>query len=164
METRKDPACTLRLGSAALLQLAFLGENDRNFPWEKFPLGQQSVQNTNDGFVFELLFVTAAFCCLDFLMCSLCACVRGDSPLPLTVTEPRLILTLVIRSLGQPEVAATAIPGPEPWRPAPPPGRPGRRRSVCRPVLSLCRSHPLTPCTLNIITEIVNKMPRDLGP
>ena len=29
-----------------LLQLAFLGESDPNFPWEKFPLGQQSIQNT----------------------------------------------------------------------------------------------------------------------
>ena len=33
----------LGLGSATLLQLAFLGENDPNFPWEKFPLGQHSV-------------------------------------------------------------------------------------------------------------------------
>ena len=29
-----------------LLQLAFLEESDPNLPWEKFPLGQQSVQNT----------------------------------------------------------------------------------------------------------------------
>ena len=35
----------LGLGSATLLQLAFLDENDPNLPWEKFPLGQQSVQN-----------------------------------------------------------------------------------------------------------------------
>ena len=28
------------------MQLAFLGESDPNFPWVKFPLGQQSVQNT----------------------------------------------------------------------------------------------------------------------
>ena len=32
------------LGRATLLQLAFLGESDLNFPWQKFPLGQQSVQ------------------------------------------------------------------------------------------------------------------------
>ena len=36
----------LWLGSMTLLLLAFLGESDPNFPWEKFPLGQQSVQNT----------------------------------------------------------------------------------------------------------------------
>ena len=36
----------LGLGSATLLQLAFLGEGDPHFPWEKFPLGQQRVQNT----------------------------------------------------------------------------------------------------------------------
>ena len=34
------------MGNATLLQLAFLGEIDLNFPWEKFPLGPQSVQNT----------------------------------------------------------------------------------------------------------------------
>ena len=34
----------LLLGSVTLLQLAFLGESDPNFPWDKFPLGQQSVK------------------------------------------------------------------------------------------------------------------------
>ena len=34
----------LGLGSATLLQLAFLGESDVNFPCEKFPRGQQSVK------------------------------------------------------------------------------------------------------------------------
>ena len=34
----------LGLGGATVLQLAFLGEGDPNFPWEKFPLGQQSVK------------------------------------------------------------------------------------------------------------------------
>ena len=34
----------LGLGSATLLQLAFLGESDPNFPWETFTLGQQSVK------------------------------------------------------------------------------------------------------------------------
>ena len=29
-----------------LLPPAFLVKSDPNFPWEKFPLGQQSVQNT----------------------------------------------------------------------------------------------------------------------
>ena len=39
METQKDPACPLclGLGSAILLQLAFLGESDPNFPWKKVP-------------------------------------------------------------------------------------------------------------------------------
>ena len=32
----------LGLGSATLLQLAFLGESDPNFPWDKVPFGQQS--------------------------------------------------------------------------------------------------------------------------
>ena len=36
----------LGLGNATLLQLAFLGESDPYFPWEKLPLGHQSVQNT----------------------------------------------------------------------------------------------------------------------
>ena len=36
----------LGLGNATLLQLAFLEESDPNFSWEKFPLGQQIVQNT----------------------------------------------------------------------------------------------------------------------
>ena len=35
----------LGLVSATPLQLAFLGENDSNFPWDQFPLGQLSVQN-----------------------------------------------------------------------------------------------------------------------
>ena len=34
----------LGLGGAALLRLVFLGESNLNFPWEKFPLGQQSVK------------------------------------------------------------------------------------------------------------------------
>ena len=39
----------IRLGSAArLLPPAFLRESDPNFPWETFPLGQQSVQNTKN--------------------------------------------------------------------------------------------------------------------
>ena len=33
-------------GSATLLHLAFLRESDPTFPWDKFTLGQQSVQNT----------------------------------------------------------------------------------------------------------------------
>ena len=36
----------LGLGSTTLLQVAFLGESDPNFSWEKFLLGQQNVQNT----------------------------------------------------------------------------------------------------------------------
>ena len=41
--TRKHTLSLVRgLGSAALLQLAFLGESDPNFPSEKSPLGQQS--------------------------------------------------------------------------------------------------------------------------
>ena len=43
MERRKDPAI-LGLGNATLLQLAFLGESDQNFPLKKFPLGQHSVK------------------------------------------------------------------------------------------------------------------------
>ena len=34
----------LGLSSATLLQLVFLRESDPNFPWEKFPLGQQRVK------------------------------------------------------------------------------------------------------------------------
>ena len=37
----------LELGSATLLQLAFLGENDPDLPRVKFPLTQQSVHNTH---------------------------------------------------------------------------------------------------------------------
>ena len=40
-----------------LLQLAFLGKSDPNFPWEKFPLGKQSVKGKkmeNSGQVVEL--------------------------------------------------------------------------------------------------------------
>ena len=36
----------LGLGSANLLQMAFVGESEQNFHWETFPLGQQSVHNT----------------------------------------------------------------------------------------------------------------------
>ena len=36
------------MGSATLLQLAFLEEkSDRDFPWEKFPLGKTKRTNTN---------------------------------------------------------------------------------------------------------------------
>ena len=35
METLKHPACTGRLGNATLLQLAFPGESNPNFPWGK---------------------------------------------------------------------------------------------------------------------------------
>ena len=61
METQKDPACTLiisyKLGldSVTLLQLAFLGESNPHFPWEKFSLGQQSVKNNNNNTVQPLL-------------------------------------------------------------------------------------------------------------
>ena len=50
METQKYPACTLiSYGWVARLCCRWLslgGESDPNFPWEKFPLGQQSIQNT----------------------------------------------------------------------------------------------------------------------
>ena len=41
----------LGLGSATLLQLAFLGEieSDPNFPWEKIPLEQESVKKKERG-------------------------------------------------------------------------------------------------------------------
>ena len=42
-------AMQLGLGSATLLQLAFLGESDPSFRWVKFPLGQQSVQKYNSN-------------------------------------------------------------------------------------------------------------------
>ena len=37
----------LLLGSATLLQLAFLGESDANFTWKTFALGHKNRQNTN---------------------------------------------------------------------------------------------------------------------
>ena len=50
METRKDPACTLiSYGWVERICCSWLslGRSDLNFPWDKFRLGQQSVQNTN---------------------------------------------------------------------------------------------------------------------
>ena len=38
---------SLGLGSVTLLQVAVLGESNQNFQWEKFPLGEQRVQNTS---------------------------------------------------------------------------------------------------------------------
>ena len=61
METRKDPACTLSLilGWVARLSCSWLnlGKATPNFPWEKFPLGQHSIQNTNTLATASLLII-----------------------------------------------------------------------------------------------------------
>ena len=43
----KTPNMHLRLGSATLLQLAFLGEGNPNFPWVKSQWNNTMVNNNN---------------------------------------------------------------------------------------------------------------------
>ena len=68
------------------------------------------------------------------------------------VREGILRATPAFVEVNQRSLAATAVPVREWWWPAPVPERPGRRRSVCRSVLSLGRS---VPCPAHTVASPV---------
>ena len=64
METLKHPAYTLGLGSAPLSQMAFPGESNPNFPWEK-----SHWDNTVVKSIFKKLFVFVWTFSCDLMTC-----------------------------------------------------------------------------------------------